>query len=172
MNTDIISYGLDWVGSSGPYLLNLISFFILANQPYFLFWYIVGIFGNFIINIILKPWIKDPRPKEDIKLFELGLTHGKRTSFDQYGMPSGHSQSVGFSCMYIFMVKKNYSILLLYSTISLLTLMQRFKYKNHTILQIIVGFLIGLSTGYMFYEAAKIYLKGKLNKKEDDNCFL
>ena len=162
---------LGWVGTTGPYTLNLLSILLLVSKPIFLFFYILGAFINLIINFALKVWIKDPRPKEDIKLFELGLKHGKRNHFDKYGMPSGHSQSVGFSLTYIFFTLKNTSISLFYAVISLITLMQRFQYKNHSIPQVIVGFLLGLVIGYIFYKLSKKISKGNLKGKKDDNCF-
>jgi len=173
MTTDnILKKSFGWIGTMGPYLLNIVSFFLLSSNPVFLLFYILGAFINIMINFTLKVWIQDPRPKEDIKLFELGVKHGKRSTFDQYGMPSGHSQSVGFSLAYIFLTLYNTNISLFYSTISLITLMQRFEYKNHTFPQIIVGFLLGLFLGYVFYQIAKRMTKGKINAKPDDNFFL
>lgn len=170
--SNMLKNSFGWIGTMGPYLLNIVSFLLLASKPFFLFFYILGTFINIVINFTLKVWIQDPRPKEDIKLFELGVKHGKRSTFDQYGMPSGHSQSVGFSFAYIFLTIQNYYISLFYLSICLITLMQRFEYKNHTFPQIIVGFFLGLFFGYLSYQIAKRMTKGKINGKPDDNFFL
>lgn len=169
---NMIKNGFGWIGTTGPYLLNFLSLLLLLCKPFFLTLYIVGSAISIFINFVLKVWIQDPRPKEDIKLFELGLKHGKRTTFDQYGMPSGHSQSVGFSLAYIFLTLNNTNVSLFYAAISLITLMQRFEYKNHSIPQIILGFLLGLSMGYAFYKLANLFMKGKMEGKKDDFCFL
>ena len=170
--SNMLKNSFGWIGTMGPYLLNIISFLLLASKPLFLFFYILGMFINIMINFALKVWIQDPRPKEDIKLFELGVKHGKRSTFDQYGMPSGHSQSVGFSLAYILLALQNTHITLFYLSISLITLMQRFEYKNHTFPQIIVGFFLGLFLGYLCFQIAKKMTKGKINGKPDDNFFL
>jgi hypothetical protein len=45
---------------------------------------------------------------------------------------------------------------------------QRYKYGNHTILQLIVGFSVGLIFGYLVFLAGNKWLKGNLMMKLDD----
>ena len=163
---------IDYIGVFGPAILFIISIIILLNKHIFLYLYIGGCILNIIINFILKLLIKEPRPKDDRILFELATNNGKRIEIDRYGMPSAHSQEVGFSCMYIYLVTQDIYILWAYLSISFVTMFQRFKYRSHTILQIIFGFVIGLCIGYIFFIFAKNIIKGKISSKKDDNCFL
>lgn len=163
---------LAYIGVFAPIILNIISVLLLFNKHVYLFFYIIGSVINIILNFILKMMIKDPRPNQDIILFNLGYKHGKRFSIDKYGMPSGHSQIVGFSTSFICLVLQNNYIALFYFIISMITMFQRYEYKNHTFSQIIIGFCIGIIMGYIFYVIAGIFLKGNIQNKKDDNCFL
>ena len=163
---------LDYIGLFGPIILNIITIILLLNKHLFLWGYIVGSFVSIIANFILKLLFKDPRPEQDIKLFELAIQKGKRLSIDKYGMPSGHAQSVGFSCIFIYFTLYNFYFFLGYLGISIITMMQRYNYKNHTISQIIVGFIVGLILGYISITICKKLLKGKLTEKKDDECYL
>ena len=163
---------LDYIGTTGPYLLNITSILLLLNKQVYLFFYIFGCMINIIVNLALKNIIKDPRPDNDTILFELGLKHGKRYSMDKYGMPSGHVQNVGFSLMFNHLVIQNIYISLFYLVVTLLTMMQRYNYKNHTIPQIIMGLIVGLSMGYLFYYLSQMFIKRNMKPKKDDNCFI
>jgi hypothetical protein len=83
-------------------------------------------------------------------------------------MPSGHAQSCGFNLAFITLVLNNSFITGLYLVISFISLYQRYKYSNHTILQLIVGFLLGLGFGYMIYHVGNKWIKGNLIMKFDD----
>ena len=83
-------------------------------------------------------------------------------------MPSGHSQSLLFSTMFIYLSLKNKNILYIYLFISLLTMIQRVVYNHHTILQVIVGALVGLIFGYVFYQLARVKITGQISEKADD----
>lgn len=163
---------IDYIGVIGPIILIITSIILLINKNILLYFYVGGIIVNTILNLFLKITIKHPRPKEDKILFEIASNNGKRISIDRYGMPSGHSQSVGFSCMFLYLACKNMYIIWFYLIISLNTMFQRFNYKSHTMLQIIIGFSIGAIMGYFTFILSKNILKGKINSKNDDNCFL
>ena len=53
-----------------------------------------------------------------------------------------------------------------------LIVLQRYVFKYHTILQIIVGGLIGGIFGYFVFCIAQENIKGKINRKKDDNCYI
>jgi dolichyldiphosphatase len=163
---------MDYIGTTGPYLLNIISIGLLIDKQIYLFFYILGYIINIIINLVLKNIIKDPRPDQDTILFELGLKHGKRFTMDKYGMPSGHVQGVAFSLMFVYLVLNNIYVLWFYLFVVVLTMMQRYNYNNHTLSQIIIGLLVGLSVGYLFYYLSHLFIKGKLLNKKDDNCII
>ena len=46
--------------------------------------------------------------------------------------------------------------------------MQRYFYNNHTILQLIVGFMIGLFIGYLTYLFGSKQITGNIKTKKDD----
>jgi hypothetical protein len=83
-------------------------------------------------------------------------------------MPSAHAQNCGFNLAFITLVLNNSFITGLYLVISLISMHQRYKYLNHTILQVIVGFILGLGFGYMFYYIGNKWIKGNLTIKFDD----
>jgi len=125
---------------------------------------------NIIINSLLKFILKTPRPVNDWKILELGITHTKRIGFDKYGMPSGHAQHCGFVLAFATLVFQNPLITSSYSILSLICLYQRYLYQNHTIGQIIIGFIVGLIIGYLFYEMAFKKLVGNIKRRPDDNA--
>jgi membrane-associated phospholipid phosphatase len=159
---------LDYIGFYGRLILIFISIFILQNKIIYLHVFIVGLILNNILNVILKYSIKDPRPSKDSRIIEIAVANGKRFGPDEYGMPSGHIQNCGYCLSFITLVCKNAFITGLYLVITFLAMYQRYKYFNHTILQIIVGFIIGLSFGYLVYFVGNKTLKGNLTMKFDD----
>lgn len=159
MNFLQMSFG--WIGTMGPFILIALSCLLLAFNPFFLMIYILGTLLNVVINLILKGIIRQDRPKDEIQLFELGSNHGKRYKTDRYGMPSGHSQSVGFSLAYIVSTNINPVMSWIFAIISMITLSQRYIYRNHTFAQIMVGFIVGNILGYTVYRFGKKIHKPK-----------
>jgi len=161
-------------GSYGPLLLYFLSIYLLWNKQNLFFYYIIGIFVNDISNIILKGIFLQPRPSVDQKLFELALKNNKRFLFkdgmpyDVLGMPSGHSQSVLFSTVFIYLALRKKNILYVYLLISLLTMIHRVLYNHHTVLQVFIGASIGALVGYLFYYLATQKMKGLIREKIDD----
>jgi membrane-associated phospholipid phosphatase len=160
---------IDYIGYFGPLILFILTCIFLLNKKTYLAYYIVGTILNIGLNIILKQLIKDPRPNQDKKLFEIMLKNGERINADKYGMPSGHAQGVGFSLIFIYLVTQNAVLTNIYLIISILTVYQRYKYNNHTISQLVIGLLTGLSFGYLCYYLCKKNIIGKIKDKKDDN---
>ena len=164
----------DEFGKFGPLILIFLSMYLLWDSNNLFFYYIVGIFSDSILNLILKGTLQQPRPSEDIKQFNLALSHGKRFLFkdgiphDIFGMPSGHSQSSLFSTVYIYMCLKKTNILYVYLLISFITVMQRVYFNYHTVLQVIAGAIVGGGFGYFVYYLAKEKIKGHITEKKDD----
>lgn len=168
--TKKITEKIDYIGYLGPMILLVSSIVLLISKPTLLSTYIFGFVMSVIINSILKYIIKQPRPSEDLSIYNASIAHGKRVSFDKYGMPSGHATGVFYSTAFIFFALKNPYISLFYLIISINTAYQRVKYKNHTILQVIIGAIVGAITGYIAYLFAKKKLVGLLKFKKDDNA--
>ena len=152
---DLLQTTYGWVGVLGPYFLILVSCILLLHHPVSLVVYLLGEAFNSIINLMLKGMIRQERPKHEIPLFEFGIRDGKRYQSDKYGMPSGHSQNIGFSLAYIANTTHNPTITWAYAILSAITLTQRYVYRNHTVSQIGIGFMLGLAMGYMFYRLSK-----------------
>jgi len=162
---------IGYIGFFGPLILIFSSIILLIKKQNLLVYYLIGLGANTITNIILKLLIQDPRPKEDMALFEAELAHDKRRIlFDQYGMPSGHAQSMGYSLGFIMFAIKSHLVTNIYFILLLVTLCQRFIYKNHTVAQLLVGTIVGFTIGYLFYLIATKKIMGKITAKLDDNA--
>jgi membrane-associated phospholipid phosphatase len=109
--------------------------------------------------------IQQPRPKEhDHKILK------------DYGMPSCHAQTAAFSLVFIFLVFQKDSrhifswIYLVYLVILINSCRQRVKHNFHTLLQVIVGFVVGIIVGYIFYYMGVKKTIGLIKYKIDDNA--
>lgn len=158
----------DYIGLYAPLILFLLSLFLLRNMELFLQFFVVGFVLNNILNIILKLAIKEPRPSKDQKAIEIGIVNGARIGFDKFGMPSGHSQNCAYCISFITLVLNDPLITGLYLFISLISLFQRYLYNNHTILQLLIGFILGTVFGYIIYETSRKYITGNIKLKKDD----
>jgi len=153
----MVPYLLYNIGSHGPLILYLLSCYFLWKKKTLYFYYNIGFLIDTILNIILKGILQQPRPSADIKQFNLAITNGKRfvfkdgVPFDLFGMPSGHAQSTFFSTVFMYYSMKNERILQIYLFITLLTMCQRVVYNFHTLLQVVVGGMIGSIFGYFIY---------------------
>jgi membrane-associated phospholipid phosphatase len=171
---NILSNLFNEIGTFGPIILIFLSMYLLWDKHNLFFYYTIGVFINAMLNLVIKGILQQPRPSEDPKMFNLALTHGKRLIFkngiphDIFGMPSGHSQSSIFSSIFIYFSLRNINILFFYLFISLITMAQRIVYNYHTVLQVIVGSIVGAGFGYFAYYLAKEKMKGHINEKNDD----
>jgi membrane-associated phospholipid phosphatase len=111
---------------------------------------------NKFINTLIKLIIKEPRPNggKNIMEFEDKFYKG----IEKYGMPSGHVQSCFFSLTYLYLVKKSPLILMIELFITSLTFYQRWKYRQHTVEQLIVGSTMGGCFAYLSYYVTKQWL--------------
>ena len=159
----------DYLGLYAPIILFILSLFLLRNKKIYLRFLIYGFILNNLLNIILKLTIKEPRPNKDKKEIEIGVVNGVRIGFDKFGMPSGHAQNCGYLILFITMTLNNPVITMLFSLLSVISLLQRYIYNNHSILQLIVGFIIGIGIGYLTYFIGNKYIRGNIKMKKDDN---
>ena len=162
-------YIIDLIGFFGPHILFLITLYLLYSRKHYLFVYIFACVLNGIINLILKGIIRQKRPDGDTDIFNKNKKY-ERIGSNNFGMPSGHSQYVVFSTIYIYLVLNNTNITLFYALVSLITMFQRVKYQNHFLKQVIVGALLGGSLAYCSYLFANKKIMGKLVAKKDDNA--
>jgi membrane-associated phospholipid phosphatase len=162
------------IGQNGPMILLFITIFLLRNKQNLLFYYILFFIISLFLNLILKGIIQQPRPSIDSKTFHLMMKNKERyihkhgIPYDIFGMPSGHSQSVLLSTIFIYLSLHDIKIAMLYLFITLITLAQRVIDNHHTILQVIFGSIIGVALGYLAYKMAQINVEGKKTAKKDD----
>ena len=164
------------LGTYGPIILIILSWYLLWDNKNLFFYYTVGVFTNAIFNLILKGIIQQPRPIFDSKSIRLASMHTKEQfyatgiPFDIFGMPSGHAQSSFFSTIFIYLSTKHNNTAYLYLASSLLTCYQRYDSNYHSILQLIVGAIVGFIFGYFVYHLARDKIKGRIREKPDDHA--
>jgi membrane-associated phospholipid phosphatase len=149
----------------GNKVLFLLSIVFLYDKKTYLVFYVIGAVLNYILNSLLKLVFKQPRPTENMKLFQLEMNRRESIDWREYqrfGMPSGHSQETVFSLIYVMMVLQNTKITVLFLIITLFTMFQRVYTKRHSILQVFIGAIIGIAMGYLFYFLASKNIKNKL----------
>ena len=162
------------LGSYGPILLIILSWYSLREHKNLFFYFNVGLFANSILNLILKGIIQEPRPMFDSKKIKLLTTHASDyffqngILFDIYGMPSGHAQASFFITVFIYLSLKHTNLLYLCILFSLLICYQRVKFNFHSISQVIVGGIIGSGFAFIIYELAREKIKGHITEKMDD----
>ena len=160
-----------YIGAFSPIFLFFISLLLLRKYTVYLSFYAIGTIINTILNITLKSIIQEPRPNEDYKLVTISTSNGHRFGPDVYGMPSGHAQNAAFNLAFITGLFKSPVITSFYLVITIITLGQRYIYKNHTILQLIIGLIIGTLLGYLTYNVANKYITGNIKMKKDDKFY-
>ena len=62
------------LGTYGPIILIILSWYLLWDNKNLFFYYTVGVFTNAIFNLILKGIIQQPRPIFDSKSIRLAMT--------------------------------------------------------------------------------------------------
>jgi membrane-associated phospholipid phosphatase len=167
----------DFIGGNGPIIMFFVTIKLLWLKPNLLTYYCYGYFLNIILNIILKGIFKQPRPSIDPEIFKLAIKSGNRFKFnngfpyDICGMPSGHSQSIFYSTIFIYLSLKNTKVLIFYVLFSLLVLFHRMYFNHHTFLQILTGSVTGILFGSFIYYMATQNKMGKLSEKKEDGFY-
>jgi membrane-associated phospholipid phosphatase len=162
------------LGGYGPFLLTFLSWYLLFDHKNLFFYFNVGLFGNILLNIILKGIIQEPRPMFDGKKIKLMTSHAKDfffqngIPFDIYGMPSGHAQTAFFITVFLYLSLKNINLLYFCIIFSLFICYQRVKFEFHSISQVIVGSTVGSLFAYFFHQLAREKIKGKIRERNDD----
>jgi membrane-associated phospholipid phosphatase len=116
------------------------------------------LFSGWLNHKVLKKFIFDLRPNNYI-LFLQSEKVRKNTN----GMPSGHAQQTAFALTIAYLITNKY----LYQSIALLvlTLLQRYVYRNHTFYQLLAGTILGVILGYVSYYVMN-FLERRIKKIE------
>ncbi len=175
MKKFIIS-SLDFVGEIGPILLFVSVLLLLKNKNNLFTYYLCGSVLNALLNLILKAIIQQPRPLHDPSVIKARLELNKSNRLlyvvpiHIFGMPSGHTQSVFYSTCFIYLALRDIKITLLFLLISVLTVFQRVNNYFHSVIQVVVGAMVGVLFGVFIYCMANNNIVGKLLMKMDDNA--
>ena len=159
---------IDFIGFNGPSILFLASIIYLYVKNSYFTIYVIGFMFSGLINYILKGLFKQPRPIDDKHLFNLEKMYRSVLTFENYGMPSGHTQSVFYTTTFTYLALENNVLFVASLFISLLTIYQRVQSKQHFLFQTIIGAIIGGILGFAFYKYAKNQLQGPLKPKEEE----
>lgn len=129
----------DYIGYYGPVILLVISIIIFIERTKTLITYILFFIVNILLNGVLKQLIREPRPNGNTLFNDSENTEG----VEQFGMPSGHAQSVAYTATFLYLFTKSPDIFIGACFIGAITIYQRYKYKRHSIGQLLVGVTIG-----------------------------
>ena len=120
---------------------------------------------NYRLNHILKNIIKQPRPT-NMKFIHPSDLHSSK----EYGMPSGHAQLTSSMMTFLILEFNNPYINAIAVLQLLLTVVQRYVYRMHSISQLIAGTIIGCLSGGIFYIAFNKISNRKCKSKCKSNC--
>jgi membrane-associated phospholipid phosphatase len=131
----------DHIGYYGPIILLIVTIMLMIARTKVLTLYIIFFIINAYLNKAIKLLIREPRPFGNILFNHSENTEGS----EQYGMPSGHAQSVAFTTMFLYLFTKPTDAYLTMGAVFIgaITLYQRYKYKRHSISQLLAGTTVG-----------------------------
>lgn len=146
------------IGYWGPSLLTISTIIgLYINNIRFIKFYILFQILNVAFNSVLKLIIKLPRPSNQSHLYNFEKKYDlKVMSGQEFGMPSGHAQSCLYSVMTnYFLTDCRFSIFSI--IISIITIIQRFKFRNHTSTQLFIGSLVGISWFFVMIKILQFF---------------
>lgn len=149
---------LSFIGYQGPNTLLIFILCVLYFQGYTTKTkYFVLILGlqivSYCINVVIKNTLRLPRPDSNLKELEKIKPTALNYLFvhDNYGMPSGHAQSVVAMFVFIFLFFQQSLLSFLAFLQVVITLWQRYTSNRHSFPQLAAGSGIGLLVGIGFY---------------------
>ena len=143
------------IGYFGHWFTFLIACALLYRHYIYFLMFIITFALNKTINIYLKKIIQQNRPNNPIKFLNSDIF-----SKNYFGMPSGHTQVAFFCLVYSYLVTKKFIpwiMLLLF--IGILVIIERYKYRNHTLNQLFAGAFIGSTIAYLSYTFTTFLLR-------------
>jgi membrane-associated phospholipid phosphatase len=149
---------LDGIGFYAPYILFFIIIIYGWNRKVYLSGYVIFFVANTFLNRLLKLTFREPRPS-DYQIYDTYFE--KTTNGEEFGMPSGHAQSAAFSITFLYLLTRSIPLLITTIFIAALCVYQRWKYRRHTIKQLVSGLFTGSIFGSISYYLITKYLKTK-----------
>jgi membrane-associated phospholipid phosphatase len=140
------------------------SLFLLSRHMYHLVGFLLGYVGCFLINLFLKWMFLQPRPSTDLAFFKVSVSREKNRNnpiwiMNYCAMPSGHAQFAGFALVYVILSTHSWRVWTFMTLLTLVTCVQRIVTQAHTLLQVLVGLLIGMVWGWICYATMMRFLK-------------
>jgi len=131
------------IGFFSELIITIIVVFLLHSHVYILMFYLIGFVFSVYLNRWMKGQVRDPRPDHPIKfLASESFTKAKPTD-NFYGMPSGHSQQILYSIVYLYGTLREMNIWLwICVAIGFFMILSRWLFRNHTVLQLFVGAVV------------------------------
>ena len=145
---------IDSIGHYGPAILFVITSYSLFERDIYLFVFVIGFILNSFMNLFLKQLFREPRQKDPLPFIDSNNLIGN----NYYGLPSGHAQSVFFSLTFLYLTNNSIFMLYIMSCITVVTIYQRWKYRRHTIKQLIIGSFVGSLFAWTVVYITKMYL--------------
>ena len=146
-----MNWFLNALGANGPIVLFFVNILCLTQYSHkYIAFYVFFIFVDVLLNETLKGIIREPRPlgyKSNNEVYHNIDYRG----IHKYGMPSGHAESTAFSITYIGLVTKSPLLIVLELGIGCVVLYQRWATRKHSIIQLIVGSIVGCMLGILCY---------------------
>lgn len=135
------------LGYFSEYITFLITCLLIYNQYVYFFFYLIIFVFNRIINTFIKNIIKEERPNNPKKFLD-----SDKFNIKKYGNPSGHTQLSVFSFIYAYLVLGKMPKLLIFSLIAcIVTIYERYSFRNHTLNQLLSGVIVGFLVAYVSY---------------------
>jgi membrane-associated phospholipid phosphatase len=132
---------LEFIGVNGGIITFIITCIALYPVSYYIVAFIIGAVVNIQINRILKSVFKEPRP---VVVNKPSNTFDEMEIKEKWGFPSGHAQTTSYAFVFLLLVKPRKTVFLLLLGGSLcISVIQRYVYNKHTILQLLAGLFIG-----------------------------
>jgi len=119
--------------------------FISSTVTFLTFWILTN-----VMVLGLKSVLKEPRPSQSTVYV---------VSACQYGMPSGHAANCLFCTTFIQLAWNQPTWTLAYFGLSLLSMIQRYVDREHSMLQLVVGAGIGMVMGWCAVRRIKFTLQ-------------
>lgn len=152
---DWLGYLLAWMSLTPMAISAGFIALILFRRDLHTIAFFAGILINEILNQILKLWIKEPRPYERLHVHS------------EFGMPSSHSQFIWFFSSYVTLfvlirlhhmnnnapLERAVRLLVLFSSwlLAIFVCISRIYLRYHTWSQVIIGSLIGIFNGTLWF---------------------
>lgn len=144
------------IGYFAEYIAFIVVIILLYYKTNYLIFFVILYFINRLLNDNIKNIIRGKRPDNPIKYLDIDQ-FGKT----KFGMPSGHSQLTFFSIIFAYLILQKINGLLLFLLFTgIMSIIQRYIYRNHTLLQLFSGALFG---GFIAYISIIIINNVKLH---------